>query len=128
MAGELQVDPGPVRLPTSPRQQEALRRLHAQASQRIELGKRLFDAADRRLSAVQQFRAEQEALRQELTGDAVRREEALSRRLDELDGRLTAMQREWSQMHDRVGQMLDRTETLLEHTLHLLGDRGIDTT
>lgn len=120
-------------------QMNAARRLHAQAEQRIALGRQLFKAAEAHLANQQnllaQVRAEQDALAQRMQADVARslheydqwvgkQQQEVDERLQEMEQRLAEMIEQWQSVEQRVESFVRRAEALLDQGRHLLAGPG----
>lgn len=128
--------PGLPRQPLTPEQKlDALRRVQAQAEQRVKLGQQLFKAAEARVTAhrglMDQVRQEQDKLRAEVQEDVARSlqsydqfmgqlEERITLAMRSLEDRLDTLHAECAASESKVDQMLTRAEALLDQTRVLL--------
>lgn len=130
--------PQPKKGPLTPAQQmEALRRVQAQAEQRIKVGLQLFKAAEthatQQHSDIQQLKDEQSRLRKNLEEDVARSLQAYDQwvgRMDEnftkalrlLEDKMGAIERRFNETQVRMDRMVKRAETLLEQSTQLLSE------
>lgn len=121
----------------SPDQQlEALRRVQAQAEQRVKLGQQLFKAAEARVSThramIDEIKGEQAKLRDEVQRDVAQSlqsydqwvgklDERLTEAMRSLEARLDTLQNEWQATQAKIEHMLRRSEALLDQSRVLLG-------
>lgn len=126
----------------SPEQQlEALRKVQAQAEQRVKLGMQLFKSAEARLAAhadlVSQVRNEQKSLRDKVGQDTTQRLATYDRKLEQMDDRLDAVVKalegkidaiaaEWRRTQGDIAHTRQRCEALLEQAQRLLDDGRAD--
>lgn len=122
--------PGLPRGPLSATQQmDALRRVQAQAEQRVKLGVQLFKAAEAHAAqhqkALDEVRAEQRQLHEELKRDMTsslhtydqwisKIDQDLSASVKGLEKKITDLQSQWDQTHKRIEAMLKRSEAMLD--------------
>lgn len=120
----------------SPEQQlEAIRKVQAQAEQRVKLGMQLFKAAEARITAqqdlVDQFRRDQNELRDQVQQDVARTlqeydqwigriDESFTRAMQRLEERLDAIEQAAAESDERVQGMVSRAEDLMDQTRYLL--------
>lgn len=127
------------RRPLSPQQQaEALKKVQAQAEQRVKLGMQLFKAAEARLAAqqdiVKEVKQQQDALKLEVQEDVVKTLQSydqwmgqidegftkalrdLTDRLDQLENGLEDRLKPMQAAADRAEAMLQQAQALLEQT------------
>lgn len=118
------------RQPLTPEQQiDALRRVQAQADQRVKLGLQLFKAAEAHTSGHRQLldevKAEQSKFRAEMQGDLSKSLEsydlAMEKMEDDLTGKLRALedkiarlQDDWKNAQGKIEGMLKRSESMLD--------------
>ena len=116
--------------PLSARQQlEAVRCVQNQAEQRVQLGLKLFKAAEAHTikyqNLVEQVRYEQQQLREKLEQDVARSlhtydqwigevDEGVPEALKALGVRIDKLQNEWSGTQQRIEQIMSRSESLLD--------------
>lgn len=113
----------------------ALRRVQAQAEQRIRLGMQLFKAAEAHVSGqqhiVEDLRQAQEQLREDLHSDVARSfrsydewmgefGDQISDRIEKMEGRIEQLQHRWGEIEKRIGMMVKRAEALVEQSRTLL--------
>ncbi len=113
----------------------ALRRVQAQAEQRIRLGMQLFKAAEAHVSGqqhiVEDLRHAQEQLREDLHSDVARSfrsydewmgefGDQIGDRLEKMEGRIEQLQYRWGEIEKRIGMMVKRAEALVEQSRTLL--------
>jgi len=124
------------RQPLSPTEQlEALRRVQAQAEQRIKLGQQLFKAAEAHVTqqhvVIQQLKQQQQQLRQQVQEDVARSLQTYDQwigRIDEnfthamqaLEEKLESLEVKWTQTEQRIAALTRRAEALLEQSRTLL--------
>ena len=139
----LSSDPTPGLLPRgplSPQQQlEALRRVQIQAEKRVQLGQRLFRAAEasatQHHAAMAQLRQDQDQLRKQLQEDLSRTVQAYDQWIGRIDTDLAAavtqmqqkieqLQEQWSQAQVRLEAMAARSDALLMQATDLLAQTG----
>ena len=125
----------------SPEQQlEAVKKVQAQAEQRVKLGMQLFKAAEARLASQQEmvdkFRAEQNTLRDQIQQDVAktlqdydqwvgRIDESFTHAIQRLEERLDGLEKSVAESDQRVRKMLERAEGMIEQTRYLLeNERG----
>ncbi len=120
----------PANRPLSPEQQlEALRRIQAQADQRVKLGLQLFKAAEAHTSAhrqlLEEVKAEQSKFRTELQDDMSKSLEsydlAMEKLEDDLTGKLRALedkiarlQDDWKNAQNKIEGMLARSASMID--------------
>ena len=116
----------------SPEQQlEALRRVQAQADQRVKLGLQLFKAAEAHTSAhrqlLEEVKAEQSKFRTELQDDVSRSMEsydlAMEKLEDDLTGKLRALEDKIAQLQDDWKNAQSKIEGMLARSVSML-DQG----
>ncbi|MFW6336868.1 MAG: hypothetical protein ACOC3G_07045, partial [Phycisphaeraceae bacterium] len=120
---------------TPEQQLEAIRKVQAQAEQRVKLGMQLFKAAEARMASqqdmVDKFRAEQNALRDQVQQDVAktlqdydqwvgRIDESFTHAIQRLEERLDGLDKSVAESDQRVEKMLERAEGMLEQTRYLL--------
>jgi hypothetical protein len=124
------------RQPLTPEQQmQALKRVQAQAEQRVKLGMQLFKAAEARLSSqtdiVQQIKTLQKQLREQVNNDVAQSlhqydqwigqiDESFTTAIRKLEEKVDAVQANISKSEARMRDMLDRAEALLDQSRNLL--------
>lgn len=129
--------PGLPRKALSPEQQlEALRRVQAQAEQRVQLGMQLFKAAEARVAeqrdVLAEVRAEGDALREQITGDVTKTLQQYDQWIGKIDESFTVAMRDLVDRmdkiessvagnEDRLRHMLARTEALILQAQKLIG-------
>lgn len=132
--------PGIPRRPLTPEQQlEALHKAQAQAEQRVQLGVKLFRAAEERLSAQQelteQLKAEAQRLREQVNAEVEKKlcdydqwvtriDVTLTAALDELDKKVNAIADDRQRMCEQVEQLTKRCESMLDQCRRLLEQAG----
>lgn len=131
-AGRAPAKKGPL---TPAQQMEALRRVQAQAEQRIKVGLQLFKAAEGHATHlhtdIQQLKDEQARLRKSLEEDVARSLQSYDQwvgRMDEnftkalrlLEDKMGAIERRFNETQIRMDRMLKRAETLLEQSTQML--------
>lgn len=133
-AGQLQ------RGPLNPQQQlEALRRVQVQAEKRVQLGQRLFRAAEasatQHHTAMAQLRQDQDLLRKQLQEDLSRTVQGYDQWIGRIDTDLAAavttmqqkieqLQEQWSQAQVRLEAIAARSDALLMQATDLLAQTG----
>ena len=120
---------------TPEQQLEAIRKVQAQAEQRVKLGMQLFKAAEARMTSQQEmvdkFRAEQNALRDQVQQDVAktlqdydqwvgRIDESFTHAIQRLEERLAGLETSVAESDERVEKMLERAEGMMEQTRYLL--------
>lgn len=120
---------------TTAQKLEALRRVQAQAEQRVKLGTQLLKAAESHTSQtqsyVEQVRQEQNELREKLEHDVAAAlhqydqwvgtiDESLTRRLQATEERLDALDKQWVEAEERVARMVKRAEMMFDQSRSLL--------
>lgn len=120
---------------TTAQKLEALRRVQAQAEQRVKLGTQLLKAAESHTSQtqsyVEQVRREQNELREKLEHDVAAAlhqydqwvgtiDESLTRRLQATEERLDALDKQWVEAEERVARMVKRAEMMFDQSRSLL--------
>ncbi|MEE9212814.1 MAG: hypothetical protein V3U29_09190 [Phycisphaeraceae bacterium] len=134
--------PGVPRGPLSPQQQlEALKRVQAQAEQRVKLGLQLFKAAEahtmHQQNVLQQVRAEQGRLRGQLQHDVARSlqaydqwvgqiDESFTKAIQALDEKVGKLQSDWRQTQRRIESTMRRSEALLDQARYLVESAAKD--
>jgi len=129
--------PTPPRGPLSPKQQsEAIRRVTAQAQQRVQLGMQLFKAAEAYTTHQQdllgQIKDQQDQLRDQIQKDIAstlqtydqwmaRFDQSFTRSLAKLEKKVDTLQRQWEASQLQITTLTQRTETLLDQSRVLLG-------
>ena len=124
------------RQPLTPEQQmQALKRVQAQAEQRVKLGMQLFKAAEARLSnqtdVVQQIKTLQKQLREQVNNDVAQSlhqydqwigqiDESFTTAIRKLEQKVDAVQANISKSEARMREMLDRAEALLDQSRNLI--------
>ncbi len=124
--------PGLPQGPLSPKQQlEALRRTEEAAEERVKMGVQLFKAAEqhtvRQQAMVDQIKADQEHLREEIRADVARSMQAYDQwvgKMDEdftgalkgLEKRIDDLQAQWTKSQERIDNMMRRSESLLDQS------------
>ena len=130
------------RLPGLPRkalsheqQVEALRKMQAEADQRVLLGARLFKAADLRLTAqqelIRQIKADADELREQVHAQVDKKlcqydEEVsqidvrLTRTLEALEKKVDAIAADRQFLREQLGQMTHRCESMLDQCRYML--------
>ena len=133
--------PGIPRQPLTPEQQlEAVRRVQAQAEQRVKLGVQLFKAAEANTSSHRQLldevKAEQSRFRTEIQSDVSKSlesydlamekmEDDLTGKLRVLEDKIAQLQNDWQKAQGKIAGMLKRSEAMLEQGRGLVeGDAG----
>lgn len=121
--------PGLPRDPLTPQQQaDALRRIQAQAEERVRLGLQLLKATEgytaRQRQMIDQLRAEQEQLRQHLENDIAKTLQTYDQWMAKFDAKFTAVLQQMERRLDDLASRCDRTEqiaaTLLQRVEQLL--------
>ncbi len=120
---------------TSQEQLEALRRIQAQAEQRVKLGVQLFKAAEAKLSeqndVLEQMKKEQSGLREQINEDFTRSlhaydqwvgqiDENFTHAIRNLEKRMDAMESEWAKSSATINMMVKRSEEMLSQSRKLL--------
>jgi hypothetical protein len=120
---------------TRQQEMEALRRVQAQAEQRVQLGLKLFRAAETQVFSYQHLldrvKSHQQELRQRVKqdmADSLRQydtrvgdvEDKVTSTLAQLEQRMSQLNHDWSEARQRLEAMMRRTEALLEHSRMLL--------
>lgn len=116
----------------SPQEQlDALRRVQAQAEQRVNLGVQFFKAAEARTDQfremIEKIKGEQDQLREDLRNDMVRSLRGYDQWLGEIDQDLTAaigtledrvnkLQQEWAQAQEKINALVGRSEAMFEQS------------
>lgn len=122
--------------PLSPQQQmEALRRVQAQAEQRVALGLQLFKAAEayatKHQDMIQQLRQEQDGLRQQMETDVARSlrryddwigkvDRDLAQAVVGIEQKIQQVQTQWGQIQKRVEHLVSRAEQMLDQSRCLM--------
>ncbi|MCC7146616.1 MAG: hypothetical protein IT443_09235 [Phycisphaeraceae bacterium] len=124
--------------PTPEQQMAAIRQVQAQAEQRLKLGVQFFKAAEAHVSGHQdqlnEVRAAQQALREELQKDVTtslrqydsqleKRDHELTERISVLEARLAKLEARWTHVNENVTTMAQRAEALLEQSRCMLTNR-----
>ncbi len=125
--------------PLTPGEQlDAIRKVQAQAEQRVKLGMQLFKAAEAHVSthreAIDQVRREQAQLQQRVQEDVAkslqqydqwlgRIDEGFTRSLQKLEQRLDEMQQQWQASQGQLEAMVRRSEALLDQARQLMTAR-----
>ncbi len=133
--------PGFNRQPLTPEQQmQALKRVQAQAEQRVKLGMQLFKAAEARLSSqtdiVQQIKTLQKQLREQVNNDVAKSlhqydqwigqiDESFTTAIRKLEEKVDAVQANISKSEARMRDMLDRAEAMLDQSRCLLEQQSL---
>ncbi len=128
--------PIPPRGPLSPKQQsEAIRRVTAQAQQRVQLGMQLFKAAEAYTTQQQdllgQIKDQQDHLRDQIQKDVAstlqtydqwmaRFDQNFTRSLTKLETKIDTLQRQWEASQLQIATLTRRAETLLDQSRVLL--------
>lgn len=128
--------PGVPRQPLTPTQQlEALRRVQAQAEQRIKLGTQLFKAAEAHATQqkvlIDEVRQDQQRLRAEVQEDVARSlqaydqwvgriDENFTRAMQSLEAKIARLESQWTATADRMEALMRRAEALLEQSRSML--------
>ena len=114
---------------TAQQQLEALRRVQEQAEQRVQLGMRLFKAADaatgHQQELVTEIRDDQQRLRDRVEQDVARSlhtydqwigdvGDGFHASLKKLEGRIDELQSQWQQTQKRIEGMMNRSEAFLD--------------
>jgi hypothetical protein len=139
----LSIDPSAGQLqrgPLNPQQQlEALRRVQVQAEKRVQLGQRLFRAAEasatQHHTAMAQLRQDQDLLRKQLQDDLSRTVQGYDQWIGRIDTDLAAavttmqqkieqLQEQWSQAQVRLEAIAARSDALLMQATDLLAQTG----
>ncbi len=129
------------RQPLTPEQQlQALKRVQAQAEQRVKLGMQLFKAAEARLSnqtdLIQQIKTLQKQLREQVNNDVAQTlhqydqwigqiDESFTTAIRKLEEKIDAVQANVTVSEKKMRQMLDRAEALLDQTRCLLEEQSL---
>ena len=122
--------------PLSVQQQaQALKRVQAQAEQRVRLGIRLYRAAEahtaRHRSLLDEFQDEQRRLKEELQEDVARSlhaydqwvgkiDESFTNALKGLEQRIDNLQDEWGRSQEQIDAMMRRSEALLDQSRNMV--------
>jgi hypothetical protein len=128
--------PGLPRDPLSPTEQlEALRRVQAQAEQRVKLGLQLFKAAEahatQQQTLIEEIKSEQQRLRAEVQEDVARSlhtydqwmgrmDEDFTRAIKSLETKIEMLEAQWSHSQERMAAMMRRAEALLQQSQAML--------
>ncbi len=131
------------RQPLTPEQQmQALKRVQAQAEQRVKLGMQLFKAAEARLSSqtdvLQQIKTLQKQLREQVNQDVAQSlhsydqwigqiDESFTTAIRKLEEKIDAVQANLIGSEARMQQMLDRAETMLDQSRCLIEQNSLKT-
>ncbi len=125
----------PRRSLTPEQQMEALRKVQAQAEQRVKLGMQLFKSAESRLAAqgdmLDQVRTEHRQLREQVQEDVAKSLQSYDQWMGQIDERFTHAMRQleqkvddladqWDRMRDEMQSMLTRSEAMLDQTRCLI--------
>lgn len=129
------------RQPLTPEQQlQALKRVQAQAEQRVKLGMQLFKAAEARLSnqtdVLQQIKTLQKQLREQVNNDVAQSlhqydqwigqiDESFTTAIRKLEEKVDAVQANISKSEARMRDMLDRAESMLDQSRCLLEQQSL---
>ncbi len=132
------------RQPLSPEQQlQALKRVQAQAEQRVKLGMQLFKAAEARLSTqtdmLGQIKTLQSQLREQVNKDVAKSlheydqwigqiDESFTTAIRKLEEKIDAVQANIVTSESRVKHMLDRAEALLDQNRCLVEQNSLNPT
>jgi flagellar biosynthesis chaperone FliJ len=127
-----QVIPGLPRKPLTPEQQlEALSRVQSQAEARVELGLKLFKAAENHTRSQQkmleQIKAEQQQLRDQVNEDVAKSlhaydqwvgqmDENFTRSLQNLEAKIERLQENWMATQHRIEAMIERSAQMFAIT------------
>lgn len=126
----------PAKLPPE-EQLNALNRMNDQAEKRVKLGQQLFLAAEAQASEykklVDEFRGENNRLREELHTDLGKTIHSYDRWVGQMDSRfnqslidiedrMSRLQQDWERAQDRIEAMLRRSEKLLDEGKRLLDE------
>ncbi len=126
------VSPAPL---TTAQKLEALRRVQAQAEQRVKLGTQLLKAAESHTSQtqtyVEQVRQEQNELREKLEHDVAAAlhqydqwvgtiDESLTRRLQKTEERLDDLDKQWAQAEQRIIRLVKHAELMFSQSRSML--------
>ncbi|MCE9590393.1 MAG: hypothetical protein K8S99_07700 [Planctomycetes bacterium] len=129
--------PAPPRALSPQEQLDALRRVQAQAEQRVYLGAQFFKAAEARTDQfremIEKIKSEQDTLREELRDDMTKSlrtydqwlgeiDQDLTTAIGTLEERVTKLQQEWAQAQQRIDSLLRRSEAMFDQT-RMLNDR-----
>lgn len=136
--------PGLPDAPISPTDQLiALKRVQAQAEQRVKLGVQLFKAAEAHTTgqqvAINDLKDEQQKLRSELHEDVTkslhaydqwvgRIDESFTRAMQKLEGKIDTLEENWQNTQTRIEAMLRRSEALLDQSRYLNDRPATNTT
>ena len=120
---------------TPEQQLEAVKKVQAQAEQRVKLGMQLFKAAESRINAqqdlVDQFRKDQDTLKEQVLRDVAktlqeydqwigRIDESFTHAIQSLEQRLDALEQSNQSSLTDVKRMVERSEEMLDHTRVLI--------
>ena len=120
---------------TPEQQLEALKKVQAQAEQRVKLGMQLFKAAEARINAqqdlVDQFHREQDALRDQVQQDVAktlqeydqwvgRIDESFTHAIERLEQRMSAIEQSVADSKGEIRSAVARAEEMLDQTRYLL--------
>jgi hypothetical protein len=126
---------------TAAQQLEALRRVQAAAQQRVQLGQRLFMAAEKQTARHQQLleelQAERRALRQQMheqmqqellaaSGTFQAAEDRITEAVIRLEQRVEQLASQWNQVEQRLLGMLQRAQSALDQARQFVGDGVLD--
>ncbi len=119
------------RLPLTPQQQmEAIQRVQAQAEQRVELGLKLFKAAQTQTDAhkdvIAKIKTEQQELRDEVHRDVAQSlhsydqwvgqiDETFTRSIEALEEKIEKLQATWTHTQQRIETMIQRSSQMLQN-------------
>lgn len=131
------------RQPLTPEQQmQALKRVQAQAEQRVKLGMQLFKAAEARLSSqtdvLQQIKTLQQQLREQVNQDVAQTlhqydqwigqiDESFTTAIRKLEEKIDAVQANVANNEARMQQMLERAESMLDQSRCLIEQNSLKT-
>ncbi len=129
------------RQPLTPEQQmQALKRVQAQAEQRVKLGMQLFKAAEARLSSqtdvLQQIKSLQKQLKDEVNQDVAQTlhqydqwigqiDESFTTAIRKLEEKIDAVQSNLESSEARIQQMLERAEAMLDQSRTLIEQNSL---
>jgi chromosome segregation ATPase len=120
---------------TTAQKLEALRKVQAQAEQRVKIGTQLLKAAEAQASQTQsyieQVRAEQNELREKLEKEVASAmgqyerwigsiDETLSNRMQQVEEKLASIDKQWEEAEQRVARLVKRAETMFDQSRTLL--------
>lgn len=120
---------------TPAEQLDALRRVQAQAEQRVKLGVQFFKAAESRTDQfremIEKIKMEQDTLREELRNDMTRSlrsydqwlgeiDRDLTSAIEKLETRVSKLQEEWAEAQAKIDGMLKRSEAMYDQTWSML--------